>query len=258
MANIVKVKVSGELACFTRPEAKVERVSYMCMTPSAARGVLEAVLWKPEFHWIVHSITVLRPIRFISIRRNEVQDTIPVNATRGVLKWMEWPDNYEPYYADSAGRESPYGDHRVQRHTLALREVAYLISAEPELTDRANQPRRKPRDVDEPQGADTVEKYVGMFTRRVAKGQCFQQAYLGLREFVAEVKPMTSEDRPDPADPVLSCAEYPLGRVFYDFQYGSDGRRIPLFAPALLRCGVLDVDAMRENLTAGSTNGIKP
>src|SRR3990172_399955 len=94
---VVKVKAEGDLACFTRPEAKVERVSYPCMTPSAARGVLEAICWKPEFRWIVHRITVLRPIRFVSIRRNEVQDTIPVKGSMGVLKWMADNSAYKPY-----------------------------------------------------------------------------------------------------------------------------------------------------------------
>jgi CRISPR-associated protein Cas5d len=224
------------------------------MTPSAARGVLEAILWKPEFSWIVHSITVLRPVRFISIRRNEVQDTIPVNPTSGVLKWMEEPNSYQPYYADSAGRKSPYGDHRVQRHTLALRDVAYVINGEPELTEKPNQPRRKPPDADEPGGPDTVEKYVGMFNRRVAKGQCFQQPYLGLREFVAAFQPVTGDDPSDSTDPVLRCDEYPLGRLFYDFDYRRDGTRKPLFAPAVLRRGVLDVDAMRRILDPRSTD----
>jgi CRISPR-associated protein Cas5d len=258
MAHKVGVKVTGALACFTRPEAKVERVSYMCMTPSAARGVLEAILWKPEFQWLIHAVTVLRPIQFTSIRRNEIEDKINIDSTvkgrSSALEWMEGASRYTPYYADlqklkvKGFKDIP--GNRVQRHTLALRDVGYAILAEPQLTEKANKPRRKPRDVVEPEGGDTVEKYVGMFNRRVAKGQCFQQPYLGLREFVAAFQPGSDEDKSDPSDPVLRSDEYPLGRLFYDFDYRADGTRIPLFAAAVLRRGVLDVDEMRRSLPA--------
>lgn len=249
MNHTVRLKVTAPLACFTRPEAKVERVSYLCMTPSAARGVLESILWKPQFAWVVHSICVLRPVQFASIRRNEIQDAISVPV---VQKWMKDDSAYTPYYADSAGRKSPYGDNRVQRHTLALREVAYVITAEPKLTDKANLPRAKPRDADEPDGPDSEQKYVEIFTRRVSKGQCFQQPYLGLREFVAQFEPPTGADEPDGSDPVLRSDEYQLGRMFYDFDYLKDGTRAALFASAALRRGVLDVDKMRESATAES------
>jgi CRISPR-associated protein Cas5d len=245
MKHTVTVKVTGLLACFTRPEAKVERVSYLCMTPSAARGVLESILWKPQFTWVVHSIRVLRPVRFESIRRNEIQDTISVPV---VQKWMKEDAAYRPYYTDSAGRKSAYGDHRVQRHTLALRDVAYVITAEPRLTDRANLPRTRPPDADRPDGPDTEEKYVAIFNRRVMRGQCFQQPYLGLREFVAEFAPSTEGETPDPTDTVLKSAEYSLGRMFYDFDFRTDNIPAPLFAPAILRHGVLDVDEMCANL----------
>ncbi|MDY7009465.1 MAG: type I-C CRISPR-associated protein Cas5c, partial [Planctomycetota bacterium] len=158
--NTICMFVSGPLACFTRPVMKVERVSYPCMTPSAARGCLEAILWKPQFRWVVHRITVLQPIQFFSVRRNEIQDKIKPND---LGKWMKSPESYTPYYFDSAGRKSPYGEHRVQRHTLALRDVAYIIQAGIELTQKANQPRKNPLDVDEPAGPDTVIKYVAMF-----------------------------------------------------------------------------------------------
>lgn len=241
----VSVKVSAPFACFTRPEAKVERVSYLCMTPSAARGVLESIIWKPEFVWVVRGISVLRPVRFASIRRNEIQDTVPVGS---VNRWMSDPTAYKAYYADSSGRESPYGEHRVQRHTLALRDVAYVITAEPRLTDKAHLPNVKRLDADEPDGPNTVEKYLQMFRRRVRKGQCFQQPYLGLREFAANFESPTDEDLPDMSDPILNADPYQLGRVFYDFDYRKDGLRFPLFAPAALRRGFLNVDEMRAHL----------
>lgn len=260
MSKIVSVKVSASLACFTRPEAKVERVSYMCMTPSAARGVLEAIVWKPEFEWVVHTVTVLRPIQFISIRRNEIQETIPVRGKQGVDAWMKDDAAYRPYFADSAGRKSPYGDHRVQRHTLALRDVAYIITAEPKLTSKANQPRRKPCDVDEPPRPDTVTKYVEMFKRRVEKGQCFQQPYLGLREFVADFVPVVKDEKPDPSDSTLSQSFYDLGRMFFDYRYPQkpDGQRVPLYAPAFLDEGKLNVDVMRQRVSGLQIDGVAP
>lgn len=130
-----------------------------------------------------------------------------------------------------------------------------MIGAEPELTAKANLPRTNALDPDADDGPDTIEKYVAMFNRRVAKGQCFQQPYLGLREFVAHFEPPTEADRPDAIDPVLRSEEYPLGRMFYDFDYRNDDTRVPLFAPAVLRRGVLDVNEMRESATAETLQG---
>lgn len=259
MSQTIRVVMSGPFACFTRPETKVERVSYPAMTPSAARGCLEAVVWKPQFRWKVLTIRVLRPIQFVSVRRNEIQDAISVSD---VKRWMEDPTSYKPYFADFQtlrleGFKEVRGN-RAQRHTLALRDVAYAIEAEPVLTGLANTPRRKPVCEDEPEGPDTVQKYVVMFNRRVQKGQCFQQPYLGLREFVADFRP--SEDRQSPSrDGILGQAEYPLGRMFLDFEYQPDvyddqgvwkklGRRTPVFAPAMLRHGLLDVQEMRRQV----------
>lgn len=248
--HMVSVKVSAPLACFTRPEAKVERVSYLCMTPSAARGVLESILWKPEFIWVVHSISVLKPIRFASIRRNEIQDTIPIRGPAGVFKWMKDNSTYTPYYTDSRGRKSPHGDNGVQRNTLALRDVSYVIAAELRLTPKAFLPSTKLLDLDEAAGPNTVEKYVAMFTRRVRKGQCFQQPYLGLREFVAAFDVVRAEDKPDLLDPTLRTDNYSLGRTFYDYDYREDQSRVALFAPAFLENGVLNAWKMRESAIA--------
>lgn len=160
---IVHLRTWGELACFTRPEMKVERVSYPVMTPSAARGLLEAILYRPQFRWEIRRIAVKQPIRFISFRRNEVKSRLSVR-------------NPQPLDAE---------EDRTQRNTLALRDVEYVIEASLRLTPLANLPRRKPPGGDEPDGEDTLVKYLAMFQRRVEKGQCFAQPCFGCREFPA-------------------------------------------------------------------------
>jgi CRISPR-associated protein Cas5d len=171
MSTKVYLRTWGDLACFTRPEMKVERVSYPVITPSAARGLLEAILYRPQFRWRVHRIAVKQPIRFLSFRRNEVKSRV---ATR----------NPEPLFAD---------EDRTQRNTLALRDVEYVVEASLELTSQANRPRRKPPSEDEPDGDDNLGKYYGMFQRRAEKGQCFCQPCLGCREFPAHFE-LTDEN----------------------------------------------------------------
>jgi len=145
--EILRVKVSGEFACFTRPDLKVERMTYPCMTPSAARGVLDSILWKPEFQWWIHRILVLKPIKFASIRRNEI------NSKQGKT----------PIIIE---------DKRSQRNSIVLKEVEYIIEASvyQKEYDEKNPPK----------------KYAEMFKRRVRKGQCWRRPYLGTREFAAE------------------------------------------------------------------------
>lgn len=204
----VSVKVWGDLACFTRPEMKVERVTYEVMTPSAARGILEAIFWKPEFRWRVRRITVLRPVRRISLLRNEVKSTA---AYRTVTKWAE--DGTGGYFAD---------DDRTQRHTLALRDVAYVIHANVHLVGRG-------RD-------EHPAKYRDQFRRRVDRGQCFHRPYLGCREFAANFgEPADSED------PISQSDD--LGRMLFDIRYEPDrsGRGTPVFFQARLDEGVLEV-----------------
>jgi CRISPR-associated protein Cas5d len=143
----IRVKVWGEFACFTRPDLKVERMSYPCMTPSAARGVLDSILWKPEFAWQVQRILVLRPVKYHSVKRNEI------NCKQGK----------NPIVVE---------EHRAQRNSIILKDVAYVIEAavrQKEL-DKLNPPK----------------KYVEMFNRRVRKGQCWRRPFLGTREFAAE------------------------------------------------------------------------
>lgn len=158
--HAVCLRVWGDNACFTRPEMKVERVSYDVMTPSAARGILEAILWKPAIRWIVTRIDVLKPIRWESVRRNEVSAVIPAASVRKAMK--EDTGNLGLYIEDV----------RQQRAGLFLREVDYRIHAYFELTDEAG-PEEHPN------------KFVEMFRRRAEKGQCFNQPYLGCREFSA-------------------------------------------------------------------------
>jgi CRISPR-associated protein Cas5d len=150
-----RLKVWGENACFTRPEMKVERVSYDVMTPSAARGILEAILWKPAIRWQITRIDVLNPIRWASVRRNEVG---AVPSTNGLF----------------------VEDQRQQRAGLFLRDVAYATHAFFEMTAKAG-------------AEDNVKKFEEMFMRRAEKGQCFHRPYLGCREFAAHFEPMAAE-----------------------------------------------------------------
>lgn len=170
MNQSIHIHVWGDLACFTRPEMKVERVSYQVITPSAARGLLEAILYKPQFRWRVHRIAVHRPVRFLAFRRNEVKSKA---AAR----------NPQPMSAE---------DDRTQRNTLALRDVDYIIEASLALTSLANRPRRKPLGEDEPPGDDNIGKYYGMARRRIENGQCFSQPCFGCREFPAHFEPADS------------------------------------------------------------------
>lgn len=171
---LCSIKVWGDFACFTRPELKVERVSYPVPTPSAARGVFEAILFKPEFRWRVREIKVLRPIRYLALRRNEVQG---VASTKNVLAAMRGKP-LEPLYADDM---DDAGSGRTQRQTLALRDVAYILSAEPGPL---------------PGESEDSRKYAEQFKRRVERGQCFQQPYLGCREFAAAFAPPTGDEAP--------------------------------------------------------------
>lgn len=204
---VLEVRVWGDLACFTRPEMKVERVSYPVMTPSAARGLLEAIFWKPEFRWQIREIWVLQEIRHFSILRNEVKNRASVRAARS------WAEGGGGFFAE---------DDRAQRHTLALRDVAYLIRADQVLADHA--------------GDEHPAKFRDQFRRRVARGQCFAPPYLGCREFPASFGPATGDERPiERSDD--------LGRMLFDLAYAGDGsgRGRPLFFSARLERGVLRV-----------------
>ena len=165
----IHLRTWGDLACFTRPEMKVERVSYSVITPSAARGLLESILYKPQFRWRVCRIAVKKPIRFLAFRRNEVKSRLS-------------PRKPEPLFAD---------EDRTQRNTLALRDVEYVIEASLHLIPLAGLTRRvQPNPED--QGDDSLVKYLAMFQRRAEKGQCFAQPCFGCREFPAHFE-LTNE-----------------------------------------------------------------
>ncbi len=200
------VRVWGEFACFTRPEMKVERVTYPVPTPSAARGVLEAILWKPEFSWRVESIAVLKPIRYFSILRNEVNDR---QSHRTAQSWAKAGGGYRA--------DDPRS--RAQRHTLALRDVDYLISAQIVLRSHAT---------------DDPAKYRDQFRRRVRDGRCFSTPYLGCREFSAAFGPADGTEQP------IDLTE-DLGPMLLDLDYASDGsgRGVPRFFNASLVRGLL-------------------
>jgi CRISPR-associated protein Cas5d len=208
-SRVFELRFRGELACFTRPELKVERVSYEVMTPSAARGALEAVLWKPAIRWSIHEIIVLAPIRWASVRRNEVRDLASPRA---------------PYLvADSPAQRS-------QRNTLALRDVDYIVRCSFSLTSRAG-----PR--------DSFPKFEEMFARRLEKGQHYEPPYLGMREMVADVGP--APERYAGIDPGVNR---PLGLMFYDFEPVEIGRGRPLFFDAHLEGGRVRVPALERVL----------
>lgn len=199
----VQVKVWGDGALFTRPEGKVERVSYPIMTPSAARGVLEAILWKPEFKYRICSIAALTKPKFHSIVRNEVENKASISK-----KFMKQPENR---YTD---------DIRQLRHSLYLKDVAYIIQAEIVLLEETSHP---------------IEKYESMFTRRVAKGQCFSRPYLGTREFSAQFAPVAETDL------AIDWTD-DLGPMFFDYRYPHQGSVvIPYFFNATVNKGVMHI-----------------
>src|SRR5690606_30828737 len=155
------------------PEAKVERVSYEVMTPSGARGILDAIMWRPEMRWVIQRIEVLKPIRWISFRRNEVQSKIAPGA---VARWIKDPTTYEPLAAGAGSSEA------TPRATLALRDVAYVVEAIPIVYNR--------------NGDNSPRKYIEMLKRRVEKGQHHHMPVLGVREFPATVELEMEGERP--------------------------------------------------------------
>lgn len=178
-SNDFRLKVWGRNACFTRPEMKVERVSYDVMTPSAARGVLEAISWKPAIRWKVTQIDVLNPIKWESVRRNEV-GAVMSPRTKGLF----------------------IEEQRQQRAGLFLRDVAYTIHAYFEMTGKAG-------------ADDSVTKFQEMFLRRAEKGQCYHRPYLGCREFAAEFE-VFSNGKPLP-EPISETRD--LGWMLYDMDF---------------------------------------
>ncbi len=212
----VKLHVWGEYACFTRPEMKVERVSYDVITPSAARGVLEAIHWKPAIRWVIDRIHVLNPIRFETVRRNELGGKIPAGNVRKAMK-----------RGSTEGLRTFIEEDRQQRATTLLRDVAYVIEAHFELTDSAGE-------------SDSEAKHLSIFNRRAAKGQCFHRPYLGTREFAADFDLL---DGPAPQSNLpKDQMDRDLGWMLHDIDY-VDGMT-PRFFRAQLRHGVIEVPAV--------------
>lgn len=208
------LELSGPWACFTRPEMKVERVSYDVLTPSAARACFEAILWKPAIRWHVRRIEVLEPIQWINLRRNEVASVV---STRNVEAAMKNGTGDLALYIE---------DDRQQRAGLFLRDVAYRVHADLEFL-RERDPEASPA------------KYQEMFERRAGKGQCVNQPYLGCREFAAAFRLVT-----DPAAERPPIAETrDLGFMLHDLDFAKPNDPQPRFFRAKLQNGVVDVPA---------------
>lgn len=218
------LEVSGPYACFTRPEMKVERVSYDVITPSAARGIFDAILWKPAIHWQVKRIEVLAPIRWISVRRNEV-GKVASPRSKGIF----------------------IEDERQQRAGLFLRDVKYRLFAEFEFIppDQCGKVHNPVPDclIDAEDAADlrkdeTPAKYKAIFERRAMRGQCFHQPYLGCREFAASFRLVQPQ-----AEPAAAIAETrDLGWMLYDLDYTDPADPRPLFFRAQLDNGAIATD----------------
>ncbi|MCL2659039.1 MAG: type I-C CRISPR-associated protein Cas5c [Acidobacteriaceae bacterium] len=215
MAFGVRLHCWGEWACFTRPEMKVERVSYDVMTPSAARGVLEAIYWKPEIRWVVDRITVLNPIRFGSVRRNEVSEKIKPGTVSAVMN------------AGKGDLGLEITDVRQQRATLLLCDVAYVIEAHFDILS----------------GPENAAKHLDQFKRRAQRGACFTRPYLGCREFAAHFAFI----EPDDEMPVVHDSlkgERDLGWMLHDIDFGNN--KEARFFRATMRDGVITVPPLAE------------
>lgn len=222
MAFGVRLHVWGERACFTRAEMKAERVSYDVITPSAARGILEAIHWKPAIRWVVNRIHVLRPIRFESIRRNEVAKKLPASSVKKAMN-----------AGRTDGLVTYVDEERQQRAATVLRDVGYLIEAHFELTERAGPD-------------DTVGKHLDIFNRRARKGQCFHPPYLGVREFPAA---FSLVERDDTGPSCLQALQGDLGWMLHDIDFANDMQ--PQFFRARMVGGVIDIPAFETEEVKG-------
>ncbi|MCC2879334.1 type I-C CRISPR-associated protein Cas5c [Lachnoclostridium pacaense] len=212
MGKGVKVRVWGDLALFSRPEMKVERCSYDMMTPSAARGILEAVYWHPGMRWVVDRIYVRKPVQFTSIRRNEVKSKISAN---NVLSVMNGGD--KPLFISSK-------EDIVQRAAILLRDVDYVIEAHFEMTEKASP-------------CDNPGKFKDIVMRRLRRGECYHMPYFGCREFPANFELFEQEN----VDTAYEGEERDLGYMLYDFDYSDPEDIQPMFFRAVLTNGILDV-----------------
>lgn len=212
MSYGIRLKVWGDHACWTRPEMKVERVSYDVMTPSAARGILEAIHWKPAITWVIDEIHVLEPIRFQSIRRNEVGSKASAAKAKSAMN-----------RGDIGGLQLLVDEDRQQRASTVLVKPAYVIVAHFELTPKAT-------------GEDNDGKHLDIFNRRAARGQCFHQPCLGTREFAASFELIP----PDAPLPQAIGETRDLGFILWDIDHQAEGRP-SMFFRARLDNGVMNV-----------------
>ncbi|MBE6905157.1 MAG: type I-C CRISPR-associated protein Cas5 [Ruminococcaceae bacterium] len=208
----VKVEVWGEYACFSRPEMKVERVSYDVMTPSAARGLLEAIYWHPGMRWKIDKIYLLNPIRFTNIRRNEVKSKISARNVSSVMN-----GGTAPLLISTA-------DDIQQRAAMVLQDVHYVIEAHFEMTEKASP-------------GDNEGKFSDIMRRRLEKGQCYHQPCFGCREFPAQFRKWEGEE----IETACPDADIDLGFMLFDLDYSNSRNITPMFFRAQLKKGVLDV-----------------
>lgn len=208
------LELTGDFACFTRPEMKVERVSYDVITPSAARACFEAILWKPAIRWHIRKIEILKPIRWINLRRNEVASVV---STRNVETAMKNGTGILGLNIE---------DDRQQRAGLFLRDVAYRVHADLEVL-----PNAAPD--------NTPMKFQEMFERRANRGQCVNQPYLGCREFAANFR-LVADLAAEPA-PIDETRE--LGFMLHDLDFTNPADPAPRFFRAQLENGAVNVPA---------------
>lgn len=215
------IEVWGDFALFTRPEMKVERVSYPVITPSACRAIFEAILWKPAIEWQIKRVEILSPIKWLSVRRNEVGTKL---STRNAQSMMNGKGKND--YAIIID------DNRQQRASLLLKDVRYRIYADFAMTDKAGK-------------SDNRVKFVQMFERRAKKGQCFYQPYLGCREFSAhfEYVELRKDNQPkfeDIKQNIMPIAEnQDMGYMLYDLDFSNVDEPQPMFFHAKMNDGVI-------------------
>ena len=218
----IRLEVWGDYACFSRPEMKVERVSYDVMTPSAARGLLEAIYWHPGLQYTIDRIHVCAPIRTMNLRRNEVKSTVSARAARTVME----RGRGELYLATSEDIQ--------QRAALLLRDVKYVIEAHFDMTDRAAP-------------EDNPGKFQDILKRRIQRGQFYHQPCFGCREFPAQFKLCEAL----PPCPEELKGERDLGYMLWDMDYSDPENIAPLFFRAKLADGVLNVPTRNSGEVIG-------
>jgi len=226
------LETQGDFACFTRPEMKVERVSYDVITPSAARAIFEAVLWKPAIKWEISKIEVLKPVRWVNIRRNEVGSII---SSRNISTAMN---------GGNASLQILGEDERQQRAGLFLRDVAYRLHAKFTIQDDSKHIHHYPhlQCADSETSENSFTKFAEMFKRRARKGQCFNQPYLGTREFSCSFRFIEQDDLENEMSIYPAISENKeLGWMLYDMDFFDLNNPSPRFFNAEMNAGVIDI-----------------